>query len=198
MWSRVTPNPRRIFLMPPTPVSGAPRTSHDAADTPGIKSDHRSRSMSASYTDAGGAVDGCSTLIDTEVGITRKLLHVEDGTAGFGKAAGSLLRRPNRTTSLRMNSHLSSTHRYQLTAASCTAAQQLSGHCPVSIYLRPSTKPLRIRRRGPSCPTFHRVRASPECGRTTRRRRSGSRTHAWMTSGRTFTVRTWILLTIRH
>ena len=58
--------------MPPTPVSGAPRTSHDAADTPGIKSDHRSRSMRTSYTDAGIAVDGCSTRIDTEVGVTRK------------------------------------------------------------------------------------------------------------------------------
>src|ERR1700738_1108145 len=58
--------------MPPTPVSGAPRTSHDAADTPGIKSGHRSRSMRTSYTDAGVAVDGCSTLIDTEVGMPRK------------------------------------------------------------------------------------------------------------------------------
>jgi hypothetical protein len=28
--------------------------------------------MRTSYTDAGVAVDGCSTLIDTEVGITRK------------------------------------------------------------------------------------------------------------------------------
>jgi len=61
--------------MQPTPVSGAPRTSNDAADTPGMKSDHRSRSMRTSYTDAGVAVDGCSTRIDTEIGMTRKLLR---------------------------------------------------------------------------------------------------------------------------
>lgn len=39
-----------------------------------MKFDHRSTSMRTSYTDAGVAVDGCSTLIDTEVGMTRNLL----------------------------------------------------------------------------------------------------------------------------
>ena len=31
--------------------------------------------MRTSYTDAGVAVDGCSTRIDTEIGMTRKLLR---------------------------------------------------------------------------------------------------------------------------
>ena len=70
----MTLNPTRTLLMPPTPVSRAPRTSHDAADTVGIQSDHRAKSMRTSYTDAGVAVDGCSTLHDTEADMTRKVL----------------------------------------------------------------------------------------------------------------------------
>ena len=71
--------------MPPTPVSGAPRTPHDAADTPGMKSDHRSRSMRTSYTNAGFAVDGFSTLIDTKLGMTRKPLQTTALQREFAK-----------------------------------------------------------------------------------------------------------------
>ena len=45
---------------------GRERRHHPA----GMNSGHLSRSMRTSYTEAGGAVDGCSTLIDTEVGMT--------------------------------------------------------------------------------------------------------------------------------
>lgn len=69
--------------MPPTPVSGAPRVSHDAADTPGIKSDHRSRSIRTSYTDVGVAVDDRSTVHDTEADITRKLLQTAALQRGY-------------------------------------------------------------------------------------------------------------------
>jgi hypothetical protein len=65
MWSCVTQGPTRTLLMPPTPVPGAPCRSHDAAETVGIQSDHLSKSMRASNTEAGLAVDGCSTLHDT-------------------------------------------------------------------------------------------------------------------------------------
>jgi hypothetical protein len=78
--------------MPPTPVSGAPRTSHDAADTPGMKSDHRSRSMRTSYTDAGVAVDGCSTLIDTAVGTTRKTTTAVQIAGAFAKDVQGVLK----------------------------------------------------------------------------------------------------------
>jgi hypothetical protein len=63
--------------MPPTPVSGAPRTSHDAAHTPGIKPDHRSRSIRTSYIEAGVAVDGCSTLIDTEAAMMERNYYIQ-------------------------------------------------------------------------------------------------------------------------
>ena len=46
-----------------------------AADTPGMKPGHRSTSMRTSYTDSGGALDSCSTLIDTNAGMTRNLLQ---------------------------------------------------------------------------------------------------------------------------
>jgi hypothetical protein len=72
--------------MPPTPVSGAPGSSHEAADTVGIQSDQRSKSMRTSYTTSGFAVDSCSARHDTAPAMTRKLLHVQEGKAGFGKA----------------------------------------------------------------------------------------------------------------
>jgi hypothetical protein len=49
--------------MPPRPVSGAPCLSHDAADTVGIHSAHRSTFMKTSYIAGGFAPDACSTRI---------------------------------------------------------------------------------------------------------------------------------------
>jgi hypothetical protein len=40
-----------------------------------MNSGHRSTSISTSYTDAGVAVDGCSTLHDADLAMTRKLLR---------------------------------------------------------------------------------------------------------------------------
>jgi hypothetical protein len=48
-----------------------------------MKSDQRSTSMRTSYTDAGVAVDGCSTLIDTEVGMTSEFTTAAPPTLRF-------------------------------------------------------------------------------------------------------------------
>jgi hypothetical protein len=58
---------------PPSPVSGAPRRSHDAADTAGIHSGQSSTSTSTSYTTTRSALDGCSTRYESDLLVPRRV-----------------------------------------------------------------------------------------------------------------------------
>jgi hypothetical protein len=56
-----------------------------------MKSDHRSRSISASYTETGVADDSCSTVIDTRAGMTSESTTAVRLTTQTRQTWGSLV-----------------------------------------------------------------------------------------------------------